>query len=463
MRSLRLQQLFLCSSSSEAGNKNPLLDELEVMSEVLDECPGMEAVYELALCDLVGEKCEDRGSAGLTAEQVLRAGIVRDKFGFGYRELEFHLMDSKALGNFVRLPPLHRATKSALNRDLRSISDATWEALNECLKQYAKAEGIEDGQTIRGDTTATETNIQYPTDSNLLWDCIRVTTRLLNRAQEQLADLHLDFSNHNRRAKSRRYQIHNAKSAETRRRHYRDLIMVSERVRDYARDAVEKLAGYESSVAGASVAAKYFEAELSGYLELFEKVISQTIRRVLNGEKVPVSEKVVSIFETHTDVIKKGGRETVFGHKVFLSSGKSGLVLDCITLKGNPADDTLIPEVLERHIASYGKAPEQAAFDGGFASRDNREKAKKVKVEDIAFSCTKGMEVETLTRSKEIFKALRKFRAGIEAAISTLKRKYTLSRVLAKGWEAFKAALKSAVVTFNLTLIARHKIEACKT
>ena len=248
------------------------------------------------------------------------------------------------------------------------------------------------------------------------------------------------------------------KSCEEQKIHYEDLIKITEMTLEYAQDAVSKLKARKARSVLDGALADSIVQQIGHFLELTRKVLSQTIRRVINGESVPAPEKVVSIFEVHTDIIEKGGRETTFGHKVYLSSGKSGLVLDCEVLKGNPPDHTLAKLLLARHKDCYGEAPEKIALDGGFASIKARDILKE-EVKEVAFGKTNGMAVESLTSSSKIFKALRYFRAGIEAAISALKRRYGFTRVLAKGWEAFKNSLRCAVCVFNLTLLARHQLQ----
>jgi len=250
----------------------------------------------------------------------------------------------------------------------------------------------------------------------------------------------------------------NAKQAEKRHASYRDLIKVSEKVRDYAQGALEELSAYKAEGVIEAMVANELYREIACYTGLLEQVLAQTIRRVLNGESVPAQEKVVSIFEPHTDIIVKGGRETVFGHKVYLSSGKSGLILDCQTLEGNPADSSLVKSLLERHEKSYGTAPKQAVFDGGFASNDNARIAKKAGVQQIVFSKTRGID-PSLLPLREVSRALSYFRAGIEAGISALKRSYGLTRVVANGLRAFKTSLLNGVAAFNLTLLARYQLQ----
>ena len=124
---------------------------------------------------------------------------------------------------------------------------------------------------------------------------------------------------------------------------------------------------------------------------------------------------------------------------------------------GNPADSERFLPMLERHIAFYGKAPRQAAADGGFATRHNLSQAKARGVRDVAFHKKAGLRIEDMVKSRWIYRKLRNFRAGIEAGISWIKRSYGLARCTWRGLDHFKAYIWSSVVAFNLALFARLK------
>jgi len=184
-------------------------------------------------------------------------------------------------------------------------------------------------------------------------------------------------------------------------------------------------------------------------------VMEQTRRRVRAGEKVPAREKVVSIFEEHTDIIKKGSRESIFGHRMYVTVGKSSLMLDAVVMKGNPADSQQVQPLLERQREIYGRYPRQASFDGGFASVDNLKWAQGEGVRDVAFAKKCGLKIEEMVRSSWVYKQLRRFRAGIEGCISTAKRVFGLSRCRWKGWAHFQRYVHLSVVSYNLLVLAR--------
>jgi IS5 family transposase len=198
--------------------------------------------------------------------------------------------------------------------------------------------------------------------------------------------------------------------------------------------------------------------ELKDMLLLVEKVIDQTTRRVILGESVPASEKIVSIFEPHTDIIKKDNRDIYYGHKVCLSGGASNLITDCLILDGNPADSDLTGQMLDRHKEIYGHYPLKAALDGGFASKKNLESAKGKGIKDVCFAKKRGMKEEEMCRSSWVYKRLRRFRAGIESGISWLKRCFGLTRCTWRSHESFKSYVWASVVSANLLTLARSAV-----
>lgn len=203
--------------------------------------------------------------------------------------------------------------------------------------------------------------------------------------------------------------------------------------------------------------------DLLHFLKLSAQVVDQATRRVLNKESVPVEDKIVSIFEPHTDIIIKKRRETLFGHKICLTTGASGLVLDCVVEGGNPADTTLAHRMMERVKALFGKAPRQAAFDGGFSSQDNVAQIKKLGVRDVAFTKHVGLTVTEMVKSEWVMKKLRNFRAGVEGTISFLKRCFGLDRCTWRGLDGFKSYVHASVVACNLLVLARRLLATAST
>jgi IS5 family transposase len=179
---------------------------------------------------------------------------------------------------------------------------------------------------------------------------------------------------------------------------------------------------------------------------------------VIQGEAVPAQQKVVSIFEDHTDIIIKDNRETHYGHKVCLTGGASNMILDCVILEGNPADTDLVEQMLDRQEQIYGRYPLKVALDGGFASKKNLSKAKERKIKDVCFAKKRGLEETDMCRSEYVYNKLRRFRAGIESGISWLKRSFGLTRCTWKGFRSFKCYVLASMVAANLLTMARKKL-----
>ena len=285
-------------------------------------------------------------------------------------------------------------------------------------------------------------------ESSPLWDSVRVLVRLLAQAQELAAGrTAIPYRNHTRVAKQRMRAIRYTRGRDQKARLYKDLLEVTRRSLGYAQAAERAL-----TAVGAGMA---WSTQFLHFKSLILKVIDQTERRVFHGENLPAGEKIVSLFEEHTDIIVKGSRDIQYGHKLNLSTGRSGLVLDVVIEQGNPADaDRLLP-MLDRHIENYGKPPRQMAADGGYASRENLQEAKALQVKDVVFHKKRGLKVEEMAKSPWVYRKLRNFRAGIEAGISCLKRAYGLGRCTWKGLAHFKAYVWSCVVAHNLALFGR--------
>jgi len=297
----------------------------------------------------------------MTAEQVLRCALIKQTHQFSYEKLAFHLVDSQSFRTFCRLPYGFTPSKSTLQENISRIEASTWQAVHRVLVSWADEKGLEKGGKIRVDATGVQSNIRYPLDSQLLYDSIRVVTRLLKRLNHQES---LSFVDHSRRAKRRCLNIRNSRG-EKRKKHYRDLLKVAGKTLGYGTRALERAPQWQNPIS------QVLAEGLAHNLDLMGRVIQQTHRRVFLGQKVPATEKIVSIFEEHTDIIEKGARESLFGHKLYLTVGKSSLILDALLLRGNPGDSQQVKPLLDRQGELYGRYPHQASFDGGFACPDN--------------------------------------------------------------------------------------------
>lgn len=423
--------------------EHPHAKELEAISTILDRNPEMARSVD---ADLVrGVENAQTGARGMSGDQVLRVLVLKQMKGFSYEDLGFHLSDSSTYRTFCRLGALGSVPgRSTVAENVKKVQPETLEKVNRLLLRHAEAAGVETGHKVRVDSTVVESHIHTPGDASLLYDGVRVLARLLGRAKAHSG--YTDWSDHTRRAKRRMLAVRSAPGQAKRRAAYRDLLTVARKTADYAEGA------------RAALPPSRLRDELEEIAGWLRALIDQTERRVLKGERVPAEEKVVSLFETHTDIIVKDRRETRYGHKINLTGGASGLILDCVVESGNPADSTRTVPMLRRQQSIYGRAPRQASFDGGYTSKANLKEAKALGVSDVCFAKRRGIRITDMVKSSWVYKQLRNFRAGIEGMISYLKRAFGLDRCTWKGQLSFQSYVWGSVVSANLLTLARHRI-----
>ena len=405
--------------------------ELEpVLQSISDFLDDHEEMIEAVRRDLQrGLKNPATGRHGLTPSQVLRSFVLKSVKSWDYRELRERIADGYTLRQFTtfycQAVPKHHAFHRAFIR----LTPKTLKAVNELVVQAAVKLGLEDGDRLRVDTTVVQTDIHHPTDSTLLWDVVRVVTRLVGRLKKAVQQRVQGFSNHTRVARRRMQEIQQMTAKERQERQtkkYRELIGVTEEVVNRARKVVEQT----SKARG---------------------------KNLVEGEQVPNAEKIYSIFEPHTDLIKRGKVQTPveFGHKVFLAESAQGLITQYEVVEGNPNDEQHVEPSLQRHKESFGHAPQLYGSDRGFFSEQNVKSCKQNGVKVVCIPQCGGKKTakrEAYEKSSE-FKKGQRFRAGIEGRISVLFRGRGMKRCLAEGRERFELWVGAAVLANNLMRI----------
>ena len=423
---------------------------LKQMDKVLDQNDNIVTLIHKQLTDGLS----DTGCHGMSSEQVFRVALVKQLKQYCWRELAERLNDGICLRWFTRFycaPIPHFTT---LQKAVRSIDAETWSKINDDLVEFATMQKLEKGRVLRADTTVVETNITHPTDARLLWDSVRVLTRIMERIRHQMPLFYFGFADRRRCCKKLCYKItmvKGPKAEKTRLKLYRRLIKAANEVFDMSCNCLRWVPDSNNPVLVALL------EKLDHFLTLSAVAIDQCERRVIKNEKVPASEKIVSIFEHHTDIIRRGKTScpTEFGHKVNFVTGKSGLITQYQVLRGNPADNELMDDMLEKHRQQYGKVPAKICADRRYFSAANESKAYEIGVKHVSI-CKPGYRTEQRKQIEKEgwFKKLQKFRAGIEGIISGLMRGLGLKRCIWKGRQAFKRYVGLSVVTFNLRKIA---------
>jgi len=420
--------------------------QLKALSDLLDRHPGILTLIEQ---DFNKHDVASTGAQGLSLESIFRCLILKLILGVSYRKLEFALSDSPTYRSFARLRGAQSPSRSALQATLRRVSPETLRNINQLLMSRWADQGEVSLDRLRIDSTVVDSNIAPPSDSQLLNDGVRVLSRLMSYSKTRTG-VKIRFVDQRKRSKSLAFRIFHAKKAEKDALYPQLLACVAitlrqttkaiDRVRLGATDAFE---------------AKLWVHDVEHYRALLLKVINQTQRRVFNGEAVPSSEKLVSLFEPHTDIIVKGKRDVCYGHKVNLATQGDGFVTYLNIEDGNPADRILYMPVLDACRNDFEQRPVVVVADGGYASQDNVALARASGVKQAVFNKRVGLGYHQMGVKKKTFEVLKNFRAGIEGNISELKRAFGMGRAYWKGHDGFKAYVWSAVLSYNLIRMVR--------
>ena len=432
---------------------------LQSISDFLDDHKEM---IEAVRRDLQrGLKNPGTGRNGLAPQQVLRSLILMRIKNWNYRELRERIADGYTLRQFTDFYCQPVPKHGAFNRAFNRLTPQTLQAVNELVVQAAVDLGLEDGQKLRVDSTVVQTDVHHPTDNTLLWDVVRVVTRLIGRLAEAVQQRIRGFRKRTRAARRRMQEIQRLTPKQRYERQtekYRELIGVTEEVVDSAQRVVAQTRKARGKNLVADLAIGELRKEIDHYCELGERVIDQARRRVLQGEQVPNTEKIYSIFESHTDLIKRGKVQTPleFGHKVFLAESAQGLITQYQVLEGNPCDEQQVEPSLQHHKETFGHAPELYGSDRGFFSEKNVKSCKRngVKVVCIPQRGGKKTRVREAYEKSPAFKKGQRFRAGIEGRISVLFRGRGMKRCPAEGRQRFELWVGAAVLANNLMRIA---------
>ena len=418
--------------------------ELALIDTILNENQGL---YEIIAPDIVelnrSSKVGRQDSPSV--EQVVRAALYKEMKKLDYRELEYAQEDSRLCGAFIKLEGRSSFSFEVFHKYISRIRGESLRALMvEINRIMMQGEGIEDGRSLRTDSTVVETDIHYPTNNALIWDCMKTSHRLLKKLEE--AGKIKKVRNYQKQGKKNEFKINNTKKKEKR----AELFEKQLKLFRMSINQVKKVVG--EIIVGADLGVLSIVAELKGLLPKMEKVYDISYRHELLGESVRSSEKIFSIYEDHTDIIVKGAREVAFGHKVNLATGRSNLILDCEIADGNPKDSTLYEGVLDRVRNDYGIRPRDMVTDGAYASLRNQEKAKEYGIRNIVFNKIVG-SLKNVVTSVQMETRLKKWRSGMEAVVSNLKRGFDLFRCEWKGRDHFDAKVLWSVIAYNIRVM----------
>lgn len=394
--------------------------------------------------DIMGKSSGSKFGRGdvPSVEQIVRAAIYKEMKGIDYRELAHAQYDSRICATFIKLDLRKPFSFQMFQSYISRIKPETLQKVLYRINQIAIGEGYEDVQQLCQDTTVVESNIHYPTNNSLIWDCIHESQRLLGHLQKEVTDLR--FIDYTKGAKKTFFKLSVVKKEVDRYDLFCNQLVLFTKVINQTSNVIKKNFG--------TLTAAFIQIQLRNLLDLMGQVYAMAYEFQIEGNKVPNEKKLFSIYERHTDIIVKGQREVQFGHKVSLATGSSNLILDCQVLKGNPADNTLYQGVIGRVVEAYGRVPRDSAADGGYASLDNLNFSKSMNIRNIVFNKVVG-SLQNQVSSKNMETRLKKWRGSVEAVISNLKRGFNLARCNWKGWEHFQAKVLWSAIGYNFRVL----------
>jgi IS5 family transposase len=435
--------------------------QLEQLDRLLDDDKIVEAVRDAMARR--SPRSRSRGRPATPVEVVLRMLVVMRLYGWSYEEAEYFVSDSLVLRQFCRVYLEKVPDDTVLIRWANTIGPEVLQALNGRVVQLARALKVTRGRKLRVDTTAVETDIHFPTDSGLVGDGVRVVSRLLRRARAALGEaasgLKEAFRSRVRsvrRLSQRLHRIARRKGDEGRealKAAYGRLVGIGKRAAAQGRRALEALRGR-----GDDPGARRLAGQLEEVLPRLKRAVGQAERRVLEDDPVPSGEKLVSLFEPHTQVIPrfKAGKPAEFGRKLRLDEVEGGIITGYAVLpQGGGQDQPYLPGALANHTRQFGRPPRLLAADRGMASAENERLAKEAGVKHVALPHVGKAPPARRAREKgRRFRAGYRFRAGIEGRIHVLKRDHGLRRCRYHGERGFGRWVGWGVLAHNLAKVA---------
>lgn len=404
-----------------------------------------------------------RGRRGIAPDRLLRCCVLKHVKGWSFRELERELRMNLVYRSFTRFDDDPTPDYSTLSRTFAALGPEGTAQIHARIVAKAREEQVAKGRRMRTDTTVVETNIHHPTDSTLLADGVRVLTRSLQRIAGECRRGTVNVVDHARSVKWRVLEIHRAARSfaeagrEKLQESYRKLVAVTQKVTRQAARVLDATRTGTLRVVGHLQRVVVEQHQLQHFIPLVQRVIAQTEARVFQGNRY-TREKVLSLFEPHSQVIRKGKahKPTEFGRLVRIDEVENGIVSHYDVADGNPADVQAWGPALSKHGEYFGRMPRLATADRGFFSAANEREAQALGVSRVALPARGRLSQARLKLQKaRWFQRALRWRAGIEGRIGTLKHPFSMVRARYKSAAGFKRYVGWCVISHNLVSIAR--------
>jgi len=423
-----------------------------------------EKLYRLIKKDLSQRrpKTTQTGRNSTPVDVILRMLVVKRLYGYSYEETERQVSDSLRLRQFCRVYLKTVPDDTTLIRWANLIQPKTLEKFNQRIVQLAIERKVTRGCKMRTDGTVVESNIRPPSDGRLLADSVRVLARsvlrgqtILKAAKQKVQEEFEDFTQTAKGLARKIGETLRSKKEEAQvagRQQYEKLLAMTEQTIEGAVRTKMQLQKQSQQ------SAKRLAETLTHFIPLAQQVIDQATRRVLKGEQVPAAEKIVSLFEEHTDIIRRGkeAKPVEYGHKLWLNEVEGGIVSHYRVLDGNPSDEKQWKPSLKAHIKTFQDPPVQASADRGLSSEPNETLARELGVRHVVIP-KRGYrsKVRMKHEHKAWFVKGRHWHAGVEGRISVLKRAHGLGRCLNHGETGFQGWVAWGVIAGNLAVLGR--------
>jgi len=389
----------------------------------------------------------------------LRMIYLKYRYRLGYEVLVKEVSDSFAWRRFCHLSLEKRVPESTtLIKLTHKYGEETVKALNEALVLKLKESKVVRGKKLRIDTTVVESDIHYPTDTGLLNDGIKVISRVVTRLKKLVPDIGKQFVKHTRKAKKiylglvKVMKGRTGKDTKVVKKTRRKLVKISERVIADGKAVQAELGLLQKK----SPLVNSLSRRLDEWIEAVGKVAEQT-KEVIKGNR-HLPKRLVSLFDIGARPIRKGKshKDTEFGRKVLIGETDHGIISTYEVLAENPADVTLLKDGVKGHRHLFRKRLRAVAGDRGFYSKSNEGWLEDTGVRQVGIPARGKVSKERRQYQRQFwFKRLQRFRAGCEAKISLLKRKFGLGRSLMRGDTRAKIWVSQGIFTYNLWQTAR--------
>lgn len=411
------------------------------------------------------QKSKTRGRRATPAEVVFRMLLLKHVRDWSYETLSREVRANLVYREFTRIGGAKVPDDRTMGNLARQLGPEVIEKLHRRVVEIAQENKLAAGRKMRVDTTVVETDIHYPTDSTLLGDGVRVLTRIMKKVTAVVGKVGTQMRDRSRSAKLKVLAIARASRNKTEhgrekmKKAYLQLLEITSRVTGQAKKFGSEIAGGIKR-GNLSVLHKAKE-QLDRMIPRVQQVLRQTRERVLGGN-TKADGKLLSIFETHTEVIRKGkaNKPNEFGKLVLIQEAEDQIVTRYQVCDQRPADSTLLGGCLEQHVEQLGRAPESVAADAGFFSAANESKAEQMGVKRVSIPSYGAKSPARKQRQKERwFKELQKWRTGCEGRISVLKRRHGLRRTLYRGSDGIRRWVGLGVIADNIIHIGTHLAE----